>query len=1056
MKVQTIGDNRRRTITNPILSRLRLTAAAIGFASVWANAGAGSFYADFESGQPAGPSLVGSAFVDSSGGVGNTGVLKLTTAYNYGSTGYLIVGDLDGGVPVTGFTATFKLLVGNGDGADGFSFNFANDLPDTVFDNAEEGTGTGLTVEFDTYDNGGGEAPAIDVKAAGVEIATSPGNLDLFRTGDFVDVSICLKPEGILNVKVNGSVVYNGLTIPLLPFSGRFGLAARTGGLADSHWVDNLSITTTTQLPSQPVVRSASPTGNAIRGDAKIALTILDGAANKLNPTSIKMTLNGTPVTPAVAASGGLITVSYQPPRLLPPGSANTVGLTYSDTAGKAYTFSSSFQVAPYVGPTGNIYEVVLVPDGISWPDANSASQQRTYAGHHGHLATITSFNEDLYLEYLRELSPPSRGLSQVWVGGYQDPVDCPPTDNWHWVNNEGPISGYNGSAAYANWNYGEPNDYFGWASENYLAIGINNGFGWNDEGYIYNDDQGKLYGYAVEYEAQVVAIDIKPGGTPNVLNLGANGKIPVAILSSPSFDAATVDPTTITFGHSGTEATPVSYALTDVNGDKRKDLICQFNTQDAGFVCGDTVGSLLAKTMVGWPIHGADSVQTMPCPPYTLSVQAMQDVRGLTDIYPTVNVVVNNCVPPTLSPHIQLKSLDLLGRTRWVANADNVALVPNPNNSSTGDLEYSKLLHHQNFQVQVQVPSCLNNNILVLRQQGVVLLRPDVAVTTMDAPQSVYAGFIINVSAQVAELNGDLGATGSVYLMENGNVLDQVTGWIGPKGTASVVFSTVFSTLGTHQLKVVVANETPADYDDSNNSKDLTIEVVQQPAYYYAYYSHTIEEYSDDYNYPWWETGTNYHNVNDESLSEYLYIPGSLSFPLTDVLIKTFADGNPVESFDLPNLAADYGDASYAQAYRHLADGFDFYVQTYNYPWYQQSYAQIYRSAANDVYYSVYHNYYWGDGSNSYVNQYGTYLNATTSVGTRFVIQSGGASYGGSITIPLYSYSWDYPFDYEDPSTGYYDRGYTRGSNTYGSNSGYVTPWQEAVPLPQPAGPAN
>ena len=37
------------------------------------------------------------------------------------------------------------------------------------------------------------------------------------------------------------------------------------------------------------------------------------------------------------------------------------------------------------------------------------------------------------------------------------------------------------------------------------------------------------------------VAIDIKPGGVPNSINLGSNGKVPVAILSTATFDARTV-----------------------------------------------------------------------------------------------------------------------------------------------------------------------------------------------------------------------------------------------------------------------------------------------------------------------------------------------------------------------------------------------------------------------------------------------------------------------------------------------------------------------------------
>ncbi len=163
-------------------------------------------------------------------------------------------------------------------------------------------------------------------------------------------------------------------------------------------------------------------------------------------------------------------------------------------------------------------------------------------------------------------------------------------------------------------------------------------------------------------------------------------------------------------------------------------------------------------------------------------------------------------------------------------------------------------------------------------------------------------------ISALLAELNGDLGTTGTVYLMEGSTVLDQVTGYIGPKGTASVVFSTVFNSLGTHQLQVVVANETPGDYDYSNNTKSFSIEVTQAPARYYAYYSHYIDEHSKEYNYPWWYySGSNYYNVNDENLSLYLYPAGALTFPLNDVAITTTVDGNPVDSFDWPNLDADY-----------------------------------------------------------------------------------------------------------------------------------------------------
>jgi hypothetical protein len=48
------------------------------------------------------------------------------------------------------------------------------------------------------------------------------------------------------------------------------------------------------------------------------------------------------------------------------------------------------------------------------------------------------------------------------------------------------------------------------------------------------------------------VEIDIKPGSSPNSIKLGSNGVVPVAILSSESFSATTVDPDTVTLAGAG------------------------------------------------------------------------------------------------------------------------------------------------------------------------------------------------------------------------------------------------------------------------------------------------------------------------------------------------------------------------------------------------------------------------------------------------------------------------------------------------------------------------
>jgi len=107
------------------------------------------------------------------------------------------------------------------------------------------------------------------------------------------------------------------------------------------------------------------------------------------------------------------------------------------------------------------------------------------------------------------------------------------------------------------------------------------------------------------------VAIDIKPGSYPNSINPKSKGVIPVAILTTSDFDAATVDPDTVLFGPA--EAEPVHWALEDVDGDGDTDMVLHFKTQETGIAPGDTSATLTGQTYDGTPIKGTDSVNVVP-----------------------------------------------------------------------------------------------------------------------------------------------------------------------------------------------------------------------------------------------------------------------------------------------------------------------------------------------------------------------------------------------------------------------------------------------------------
>lgn len=106
------------------------------------------------------------------------------------------------------------------------------------------------------------------------------------------------------------------------------------------------------------------------------------------------------------------------------------------------------------------------------------------------------------------------------------------------------------------------------------------------------------------------VSIDIKPGSEPNSINPKSKGVIPVAILTTDTFDATTVDADTVRFGPGAAVKAHKKVHVEDVDSDGDLDLVLHFRTQDTGIVCGDTSASLVGATFGGQAIEGSDSIK--------------------------------------------------------------------------------------------------------------------------------------------------------------------------------------------------------------------------------------------------------------------------------------------------------------------------------------------------------------------------------------------------------------------------------------------------------------
>ncbi len=135
----------------------------------------------------------------------------------------------------------------------------------------------------------------------------------------------------------------------------------------------------------------------------------------------------------------------------------------------------------------GHFYDVIG-SSGIGWTAARSAAESLSFMGTQGHLATITSLEENLFLTNTFG----GDTLHIRWLGGFQPEGSPEPAGGWSWVTSEPFI--------FDNWAPAEPNNIGG--NENFLTFDHLV----DAEGKEWNDQQENPFpvltmrGYVVEY----------------------------------------------------------------------------------------------------------------------------------------------------------------------------------------------------------------------------------------------------------------------------------------------------------------------------------------------------------------------------------------------------------------------------------------------------------------------------------------------------------------------------------------------------------------------------
>ena len=99
-------------------------------------------------------------------------------------------------------------------------------------------------------------------------------------------------------------------------------------------------------------------------------------------------------------------------------------------------------EAQPVLNPeNGHYYE--CVPCATTWAQANELASNLTFGQLRGHLATITSAEENDFVTGL--------GCGFSWIGGIQSQDATQPDEGWQWITGEPFI--------YTAWAPGEPND---------------------------------------------------------------------------------------------------------------------------------------------------------------------------------------------------------------------------------------------------------------------------------------------------------------------------------------------------------------------------------------------------------------------------------------------------------------------------------------------------------------------------------------------------------------------------------------------------------------------
>lgn len=205
-----------------------------------------------------------------------------------------------------------------------------------------------------------------------------------------------------------------------------------------------------------------------------------------------------------------------------------------------------------------------------------------------------------------------------------------------------------------------------------------------------------------------------------------------------------------------------------------------------------------------------------------TIQARALLGADGNTTIEVKTGQLDNPATGIGNIAKVQLKAINGTGETLRTQNFNGLT------GGGTWSYVTNQLGHDAPIQIQTNVRDIDPKRTDVVTVKAVVKKRPDIAVQSLSNPPTVHINQAVTITALIAELNGDVGATGACVLYVNGVQKDQAPAvWVDAGSAVTCQFSATFPTVGDYDLKVAFEGVDPGDWSLANNEKTGTIKVV-------------------------------------------------------------------------------------------------------------------------------------------------------------------------------------------------------------------------------------